>query len=398
MKGKNAFIVGFFCLVLVMGSLYAFRVTPARLDLTIARGKTVEVVLNLIGSRGAGREHLMVFPTDISMKRDGSLNFSRLEGFEYSAVPWIKLEQTRITLLGGQKKELKFKISVPRRAKPGEYYAVIMVEPTEFTNVRTKDKPFMIKMKSRIAVVLVINVPGRIYEKKGEVVLAKVDETNGKIKITSTFRNAGNIHLDVSGTAIIRSKDGRTSFGQVALMAKGSQRKKAFVFPGNLRDFVGVLERPLPRGEYVVEVAFDYGHKFKKAKLGSSFSITRQVKIDESKMEFLLVKPSTIELEVPSGALRTKVIRVVNTDYRSISVSVVSENGWIKVSPTSFVLKPGQSKNLKAVLSITDDKKERKAGKIVLRSDRGKPTEIKVLVCKPGKMPKKEKIKKGGVL
>jgi len=73
-------------------------------------------------------------------------------------------------------------------------------------------------------------------------------------KVTSTFHNAGNIHLDVSGVAVIRSKDRRISFGQVKLMAVGSQKEEAFIFPGNLRDFVGVLERPLPQGEYIVDV------------------------------------------------------------------------------------------------------------------------------------------------
>jgi len=274
MKSKNVFIVVFFCLVLVISPVYAFRASPVRLDLTIARGKTMKLVLNLTGSKGANKEHLLVFPTDISMRRNGALSFNRLEGFKHSAVPWIKLEQTKMALLGKQKKELKFKISVPRRARPGEYYAVIMLEPTEFTNIRAKDKPIMVQMKSRIAVVIVIDVPGRIYEKKGQAVSAKAQEVNGKIKVISTFHNAGNIHLDVSGIAIIRSKDRRMSFGQVKLMAVGSQKNEAFIFPGNMRDFIGVLERPLPQGEYVVDVAFDYGYKFKKARLGSDFFIT----------------------------------------------------------------------------------------------------------------------------
>jgi len=179
MRKKTVFIVAFSCLVLAVSSVY------------VPRGQTAELVLNLTGSKGTGREYLLVFPTDISMERNGTLNFNRLENFEHSAVPWIKLEQTKIALLEKQKKELKFKISVPRRAKPGEYYAVIMVEPTEFTDVRAKDKPFLIHMKSRIAVVIVIDVPGRIYEKKGESVFVKAEEVNGKIKVTSTFHNAG---------------------------------------------------------------------------------------------------------------------------------------------------------------------------------------------------------------
>jgi len=388
MRKKTVFILVFFCLILIVGSVYSFRVSPVRLDLTISRGKTMEVVLTLTGSKGTGREHLLIFPTDISMERNGSLNFNRLEGFEHSAVPWIKLGEERVMLIEGQEKDLKFKISVPRSVNPGEYYAVVMVEPTEFTDVKAEDKPFMIQMKSRIAVVIVINVPGRIYEKKGEAVSANIEEIDGKINIVSTFHNLGDIHLDVGGIATIRSKDRRTSFGQVKLMATGSQKDAAFIFPGNMRDFVGVLERPLPRGEYVVDVAFDYGYKFKKARLGSSFFVARETEIDESETEFLLVDPSVIKLELPNGAFRTQIIKVVNTDYRSLNVSIISKDEWIDVSLSSFTLGPGQIKNLKVVLSISEDRKEEMIGKIIFKPDRGKSTELELSVLEP-KRPKR---------
>lgn len=384
MKGKNVFIVVFFCLVLIIGSLCAFRVSPVRLDLTISRGKTQKIILNLTGSKGTGREHLFVFPTDIFMKRNGTLNFDRLEGFEHSAVPWIKLEETKMALLERQKKELKFKISVPRRAKPGEYYAVIMVEPTEFTDIRAKDKPFLIHMKSRIAVVIVIDVPGRIYEKKGEVILAKVEQINDEVKIISTFSNTGNIHLDVVGTAFVRSKDGRTTFGQLQLRPTGSSKDEAFIFPGNMRDFEGILERPLFQGEYVVDVVFDYGYKFKKAREKADFFITRKIEVDESKMKFLSVEPSAIELQIPAGGLRTRVVKVTNTDYRPIKVSVISEDEWLNVYPSEFTLRPGERKNLKTVLLVPDDKKEKRTGKVVFKPDRGKPTEVSAVVICPG--------------
>ncbi|GAH96146.1 unnamed protein product, partial [marine sediment metagenome] len=40
-----------------------------------------------------------------------------------------------MTLTKGKTKELEFKIKVPYNVKPGEYYACIMIEPTEFTPV-----------------------------------------------------------------------------------------------------------------------------------------------------------------------------------------------------------------------------------------------------------------------
>jgi len=107
-------------------------------------------------------------------------------------------------------------------------------------------------------------------------------------------------------------------------------------------------------------------------------------------MEFLLAEPSVIELELPVRAFRTQIIRVVNTDYRPISVSVVSEDDWVDVSLSDFTLKSGQSRNLRAILSVPDDEKEKRIGKIVFKPDRGKPAEITLSVYKPGKAPKQK--------
>ena len=211
------------------------------MDLTINRGTTREVVLTLLGSKSEKPEILTVFPTDISMTRDGGLKFDRLDNFNYSAVPWIKLGETNYTLIENQKKDLRIKISVPRDAAPGEYYSVVILEPTEFTDVRSKDKPLKLQIKSRVAVVIIIDVPGRIYEKKGDALPPTIQEENGKLKIMSAFENTGNIHLDVAGEASIRSKDERTRFAQIKLFATGTTKEEAFVFPGNVRDFEATL-------------------------------------------------------------------------------------------------------------------------------------------------------------
>lgn len=386
---KNKIFIAFLFLVLATFAR-AFRVTPARLDLTITRGTTQEVLLTLLGSLSAKPETLMVFPSDISMLQNGSLKFDRLEGFKHSAVPWIKLEQSYYTLLEKQTKELKFNISVPRNADPGEYYSVVMVEPTEFADIKSKDKPLVLQMKSRLAVVIVINVPGRIYEKKGDALSTSIIEEHDTLKIFSTFKNTGNIHLDVAGTASIRSKDGKTRFGQTKLLALGANKEEAFVFPGNKRDFEGLMDRQLPKGEYICDVIFDYGNKIKKATASSIFSISRKVNVDESKNEYLSFESKNLELVIPVGALRTKVFKVSNTDYRSIDVSVASDK-WVVVEPQSFTLQPGESRNIKATISPSVYIKPIMETIIIFKPDRGMSSEVKLSLSEKAKVPDKSK-------
>jgi hypothetical protein len=321
------------------------------------------------------------------------LKFDRLDNFKYSAVPWMNLGETKYTLIENQKKELKFKISVPMNAVPGEYYSVVMVEPTEFSNVKAEDKPLKLQMKSRVAVVIVIDVPGRIYEKKGDALSTSVREENSKLYIFSTFNNTGNIHLDVAGTASIRSMDGKTRFAEIKLLATGNPKEEAFIFPGNMRDFEGTLDKQLPKGDYVVDVVFDYGNKLKKATANSKFSISREVNIDESKYEFLNLESKNVELVVPAGALRTKVLKVSNTDYRTINVSVASEK-WVEVEPNSFTLQPGESKNIKATISPAVYIKPIMEAKIIFIPDRGMRSEVKLFLSEKAKVPNKS-IKRG---
>lgn len=356
----------------------AFRISPVRLDLTINRGTTKEVLLTLTGSQATKPETLAVFLTDISMSRNGTLTFKLLEGFKHSAVPWIKLEQADYTLIEKQTKELKLKISVPMNANPGEYYSAVMVEPTRFTEIKDDNKPFVMLTKSRIAVVIVIDVPGRIYEKKGDALSANIKEEKDKLKIFSTFNNTGNIHLDVFGMASVRSKDGKTRFGQTKLIATGTSKDEAFVFPGNMRDFEGTMDKQLPSGEYVVDVMFDYGAKIKKAIASSDFSISRETNVDESKNEFLILGQKNVEFTVPMGAMRTKVIKVSNTDYRPINVSFTSSEPWLSVSPGGLYLEPGKDKNI--MLIIYNDGTLQKEAKIIARPDRGMPSELKIQI------------------
>ncbi|MBD3282129.1 MAG: hypothetical protein GF387_00780 [Candidatus Portnoybacteria bacterium] len=376
MKEKIVFMV--FLVAMLFSITYAFRVSPVRFNLTIPRGETQEFVLNFTTSKGIETESLLLYPTDISMKRNGALVFERKEGFKHSAVPWIDIAKSEINLLGSQTKEVNFSISVPLRAEPGEYYAVIMCEPTRSTAMKAEQRPFMVNMKQRVAVVIVLDVPGRIYKKEGEAISAEVKESNNKLKIISTFQNKGNIHLDVLGTVYVRSKDGKTMYAQVVMQPMGGGKKEAFIFPGNARDFVGTIERPLPPGEYVVDVAYDYGYKFRKARLQSAFSITREVEENEDKAEFLVINLEEISIE-KEAQLRTKVIKATNTDYKPLHVLIDSDE-WIEVSPSTLILQPGRSRNIKVIIS--NPNQETKKGQITLKPDTGKEAKISVRVGK----------------
>lgn len=378
MRNKNFLI--FLCLIFATSYAYAAKVTPVRFDVSIAPGASKEFVLNITGSKGEYNQNLMIYASDLFMNRNGALSFTRRES-RISAVNWIKTETEEISLMEDQSKQIKFKISVPLGAKPGEYYAVVMVDPKEFTKVKDKDRALALQMKTRVAVVIILDVPGRIYQKDGEIVEVKVNGTDSLVSVISTFKNLGNIHLDVVGEGVIRSADGRMNYGKFLFKAPGSSQKEAFVFPDAMRDFEGVLERPLPKGEYLVDVSFDFGYEFKKAKQSTKFSIERELSIDEDENEFLALVSKELKLQIPEGGRRTEIIKITNTDYRPIKVDVVSD-AWVKFSPNNLILKPGEVRNVMATISVPSYEGNEKESTVTLKTDRGMDSQIKILAFK----------------
>lgn len=375
MKRKTLFLA---LILFTMSYAYGVKVSPVRYDLSIARGSSQEFALNLLGSKGSYNQDLLIYPSDLFMSRSGALSFDSLIAGKNSCVKWIKMEKNKLSLLEDQNKKVKFKISIPANAIPGEYYAVIMVEPTKFTNVKDEKNPIMFQMKSRVAVVVVLDVPGRSYEKKGEITELKTLETDSLVKITSAFKNTGDMHLDVLGEAVVRSADGRINYGKCDLKALSSSKNEAFIFPGATRDFEGTLKRQLPAGDYVVEASYNYGYDFKKARQTEKFSIKREVSIDEEQTEFLRVNNSDLKLLVPKGARRTQVVAITNIDYRPININIETDE-WIKILPNNFILKPGEVRNIMLTVSVSEyDESQKKVAVIFLKTDHGKDSTIKL--------------------
>lgn len=81
-----------------------------------------------------------------------------------------------------------------------------------------------------------------------------------------SVENTGNVHVVASGSVRVRNKAGRVE-AIVPLLAGGGN-----IFPECIRDFKGVITKPLPDGEYTGEAEIHYDEG-KSAKAEISFTL-----------------------------------------------------------------------------------------------------------------------------
>jgi hypothetical protein len=359
---------------------FAVKVSPIRFDLTVARGSTKEFTIDLEGSKGLYNQNLMIYPSDLSMSRSGALLFTMIKDNKNSATSWIKSERDRVSLLENQMLGVKFKVSVPYGAIPGEYYSVIIIKPVEQVKLKDPKRPLALNVRLGVAVIIVLEVPGRTFEKKGEISDIKIIESDSLLKVSASFKNNSDVHLDVASQATIRSADGKVNYGTFDLKTSNNQIDKAFIFPGVIRDFQGILKKQLPSGDYIADIISNYGYDFKKAKQSLKFSIKRDKPLNENNAEYLRLNSKEIRLFIPKGGRRSQIIELTNIDYRPLNVTMASAD-WISIVPSTLTLKPGEVRKIQASIDATFyDMSQKKEALLSFKTDRGKSVDMKVFV------------------
>jgi len=385
---------------------FAYKVGPAVIDMTVPRGKTKTDALSLRGN--IFNEEVFLYLVDIVLDRKGVYRFERLEDWKYSALDWLKLyKSTSVTKVGEELKivgslykekeiiTLKIdrdtyvgiKVKAPFNIKSGQYYAGIIVEPTGSEVFRgvVEGKAIAIERKTRIAVPITISVPGATPKLNGKAIETSADIKEEEIKILSTFENTGNVLEYVKGKAqIINKKDGRI-YDVVTMNALNPQAIDGTgkIFPGSLRDFEGVVKRPLPVGDYEIRIAFDYGLKIRKARAKADFSVTQELAISLKELLTLATDSELLEFELKPGGLVMKGLEIMNLDFQPLRVAISTlpeKMPWLRITQTKLNLKAGGSRKIRFRIKIPRDEKVERSARIVLTPERGKSIIVNLVI------------------
>lgn len=235
------------------------KIAPVRSDLTIEKGGSRQVTLNV--------ENITAFPLTVTGIKNDFVPSS-----DESGEPRIILDEDEsapgnsfktlvgtlptVRIMPNERRDVRITLSVPKDAAAGGYYGAIRFAPG---NGQT-DKN--VSLTASVGSIFLVRVPGAVREQlKVESFAVKSGNTtsslfnSGPVTIVTRFRNFGNIHLQPFGKITVKNFSGKV----IEEIEINNTQPRGSVLPDSIRKFEYPVKEKKLFGRYVVEGSFGYG-------------------------------------------------------------------------------------------------------------------------------------------
>ncbi|MEW6617914.1 MAG: hypothetical protein AB1422_00955 [bacterium] len=335
-----------------------------------------------------------IYPTDITIERNGEFRYPPAGMSKYSCAKWIKLQpEGEMIIKEDEKKKILCKVTIPRGTPIGERYAAIMCE-----TLPEKTAKGGITAHYRIASIVYLTVGIRGFTEKINILNTDMTKEKENTIFTITVENKGNIRL-VPDKGILYIKSGR---GRIITQTPITADTYT-MFPEDIRDFKAVINQKLPDGNYTAEIKIPYGQeKYGRKKILMSKTpvmvkngvLAKGVGEEKSEeyLSFYTLPTAANEKVMPQG-FRSRVIQLFNTENIPIDIRVelrdafIDEKGRIiylepgttsyscvnclKVNPSSFTIPANEQKVVKYNISVPKEERGGKYGAILFIASSG---------------------------
>jgi len=367
-----------------------FTISPVKLQPEAPRGGVAEIAVNVINENPLKGQAFRIYLTDLTMDKEGKAVFPPPGTNEWSAAPWIELDQEKLELGPLGRGVITGRIKVPRNLKTGgARFAAIMVEAVE---PEPKGKIKMIIHK-RAAAFIYLTIRNSRQLRRADITELSGTLTPGQgYTFTVLLSNKGNMYIQTTGYLSLVDKNYRR-WGQAAL----ADTPKT-LFPGVVREFQGLMQRRLPAGEYTARAIFYYGRS--RAYKEIPFIVTEEMAGEAGALPLAVkYEPESVNFEAPPHAFRRQVLKYKSHEQTplELKISITDENDvdakwsavpWINVTPGTVRLGPGQARNVTLMLKVPNDARGERFAKVVstaeLQDEEPSAWETPVVVTIPG--------------
>ena len=227
------------------------EVSPLRVELQAGPGSTSTQAVTLNNS-STEPVRIRARVTDWDLSRDGAPQFEGAkENGPFSATNWVRVTPPEQVIDPGKEGRVRFTLTVPADAAPSGYRTGILFEFAPGSGDPIAHKR-AVQFRSRVATLIYVNVgqpPANI-----ELTDLRIRTTPEQTQIVAVLANTSKRYVRTKGTMTMFGADGKP-VAQVPVpdvpVLPESEREVAIV--------AFEAAKPLPAGEYRVEVRFDVG-------------------------------------------------------------------------------------------------------------------------------------------
>jgi hypothetical protein len=190
---------------------------------------------------------------------------------------WITLAASELTLAAGESREVPFSVTIPADARAGQHLGGIVAETValeEVVNVNNdaESASFQVKVQSRNAMAVQVNLPGAVMEQIDVMGIAAGGQ-GGYQTLAIGMSNSGNVMLKPTGRLLV-SDDAGTQVQDLQFSMDTFLPETAVDFP------LFVENQALPTGEYLADLTLQYGEN-QESTHQLSFTIT-EAQVDKA--------------------------------------------------------------------------------------------------------------------
>jgi P pilus assembly chaperone PapD len=245
--------------------------SPLRIEIQAWPGATNTQAVTLTN---VSRERVRVraILSDWHLSRDGAPQFEEpVSGRAYAAAAWVRFAPPELVIEGNGQGTVRFTVTVPRDAEPAGYRTGLLFDFTpEERDVATRAK--QVTVRSRIATLIYLHVQAGGPRAQGDQsghppasveltdlrVLAGAEET----QVVATLRNSSRRSVRTKGALLLYDRTGLAIREvQVPDVPVLPESEREMAVPIGSPAAAGDAQRPLPPGDYRVELKLDVGQR-----------------------------------------------------------------------------------------------------------------------------------------
>ena len=223
---------------------------PLRIELQAAGGSVATQAVTVWNS---GKETVRVRAriSDWDLARDGSPQFEGVpENGPYSASGWIRIAPPELLIDPGKEGVVRFNLTVPQQVEPAGYRTGILFEflpPTATPGSKGREVSF----RSRIASLIYVNVGAPPIAVELMDLVSRT--TKEGLHVIAVLKNTSKRTVRTKGTMTLLDRSGAATQVPLPDVPLLPEREREVAIP------VTTIGKPLPDGEYRVEVRIDVG-------------------------------------------------------------------------------------------------------------------------------------------